>query len=59
MANTVSSVAQKGFAFVTSNLSMCVFFHRGMAEFLERSMTAKTRERQPSPLAPNGKQDIE
>ena len=30
-----------------------------MAEFLERSMTAKTRERQPSPLAPNGKEDIE
>lgn len=33
--------------------------YSGMAEFLQRSMTAKSREKQPSPLAPNGKLLIE
>ena len=33
--------------------------YSGMAEFLQRSMTAKSREKQPSPLAPNGKLQIE
>ena len=33
--------------------------YSGMAEFLQRSMTAKSRQKQPSPLAPNGKLLIE